>query len=295
MIVGSAIHEVIRMLHDNPGLDIPSLVEQEIENQVSRRVDVPVLWGEKKPWDRDGRTATAIRKVEMYWAYNHDIKVVRQEAWYWFELPVENDPPLLMRGKVDQVIDDDGELVLRELKGGDRETTLLDMETDDQVALQAFGLWKGFVSVEDNLPYVGEKDEHYHIHDFQPVEGKEGKFKCAYPNCEVVAEKPGVFPARIVYYDLSRLDPGKTKWDKGERIPKGEPETILEPIEENVLEMVTDVGHAMLAIRNAEKTGRYLPPFATGFDSPCDGCYVSDHCTKRVCKARKGNSLNVGS
>jgi hypothetical protein len=294
MIVGSAVHEAVRMLHNNPHLDIDSLVEQEIENQVNINPNIPVEWGEKAPWDRAGRTLTAIRKVRMYWIYNAHLNVVRHEVWFWFTLPVEADPPLVMRGKIDQIIrGDSSEMIIRELKSGDRQAGFDDLMTDYQVALQSYGLRYGYVALEDNLPYVGEKNQGYHIHEFRPLADDPERFTCDYPNCGIVVERPGIFPEKLVYYDLGQLDPGKTKWNKDDLIPKGEPETVLTPDPAAVERMVVDVGHYMLQMRRAEETGIYFPPFATGFGSPCDGCQVSDHCTKRVCTVQKGNSLNA--
>lgn len=293
MIMGSALHECIRMMHGNPSLDIPSLVEGEIENQVNVNPNVPVLWGERAPWDRQGRTETAIRKMSMYWELNSHLNVVRHEAWYWFELPIKADPPLLFRGKIDQVIaTPTGGLRLRELKGGDKKTSFIDLETDCQVPLEAYGLRYGKVAIEDNLPYIGEKHENYHIHEWEPIPEKPHTFVCKVPNCGIVVEEPRRFPEEISYYELCHLDPGKTRWNAGERVPKEEPETKMTPDEDWVNQRVQEIGLYMLRIREAEKTGIYLPPVSTGFGSPCDNCFVTDHCNKKVCKVQKGSTLH---
>lgn len=289
MLMGSAVHEAIRMKHENLHLDMESLVKQQIEIQIEQRPEIPVQWGAKSPYDREGRTDTAIRKALQYWTYNQHVKVARGEVWFWFDLEDVNYPGKFyhMRGKFDQVIvGPDGELILRELKTGAMETSIEDLVTDVQVALQVYGIWKGFVCTEDNLPYIGVNDPGYHVHEWVPIEGQDNTYQCKF--CTLNAEKAGIFPETVHYYDLCMLDPGKTKWNKGDRDAKGEPTKTLTFIPDMIKECAMAAALEMSRINMTWEHGFFSPPFNTGFNSPCKGCDVVEHCTKKVCKARYG-------
>ena len=276
MVIGAAIHAAIRMLHRNPALDIPSLVCDQIDQQVANRPDVPVLWGEKQ-WSREGRTEKAIAITELYWLNNKHIEVLRSEVWFWFEIPTISPQPFWMRGKVDQIIrGENGNLIIREIKTGATDFKVEDLETDLQVPLQAFGIATGYIDTVDDRMYVGESDPSYHIHDW---EASGDKFKCSH--CEIVTERFGAFPEYMEFYNLMKLDAGKTEGKTKKSY--GNPVVRIKIYEEHARKFIGDVAGMLANIRESESTGIYRPPVATGFNSPCRMCMYTAHCTKKTC------------
>jgi hypothetical protein len=291
-VMGGAVHEAIRQLHQNPGFGIEPLIRENVEMIIAENDQVPVKWGEKAPYDKEGRIGKAIRMVTVYWALNQGIDLRSSERWFFLTLDAEGvtGSPIQIRGRFDQLIADDNRLMVRELKTGADAPDIEALKRDWQTVLQGYALKNGIMALADNLGYVSEKDENYHVHDFKQNGLDPRRFVCSL--CGLEGEKIGEYPAKIVYYALNNLDPGKKDFEMGSVTPKQDPEYIITPDSESYEGTVRDIIHAVRAIQVAEKDGHYPRTMLTGYQSPCEGCMVSDHCDGRCSVSHKEKEIN---
>lgn len=276
LIIGSAVHEVVRLLHQNPSLSIPALVEQEVEVQ-EMYTRVPVKWG-KARFTREGRMESAIRAVEGYWRENSNVHVLRQEAWFYFDL--YGQP---IRGKLDMLIKDyKKRLAIWELKYAANEPTQYDLERSIQFATEYYAIKHGVLTLDDNLPYVGLNSTNYHVHDWIESETEPGIYYCKH--CRIKAQKLDTYPAYVQYVDIEAYDPGKTKHKQGDLSPRRPQPLPLTFTQKEMTTLEKRLLNILRAMKAAKDSGEYPCSLAFGYNSPCKDCAYAEHCEQTVCR-----------
>ena len=156
LILGSAIHKTIADLHtqDNPETDLCfDLNFEMVENEINK---APIDWGKR---GRDYYVARGRKMAHWYWHLNSDIDLRSSERWFFLQIGGD----MHIRGRFDQLIVQDGKLVIRELKSG-MKPDVAALEYDPQTLIQALALKQGFVAVDTDIPYISEDEKGIEIH-----------------------------------------------------------------------------------------------------------------------------------
>jgi len=279
-VIGKAVHRAIAQLHKNPSLDIPSLVEQIIGAEESINDAAPVRWGDKQ-FSREGRTETAVRIVSGYWHHNSGLDVRKSESWFWFDIPVDGDEPIRMRGRFDQIVAVDGRLGIHELKTSASAPNMIELQRNIQLAVEFYALKHGYIALDDDLPYVASHHDNAHIHVWKETD-EPGIYQCEF--CSIKTQHINKYPDFIQYVDLNAYDPGKRNFAEGILEPKRPQPPPMVVDESGVDKLLDIITHTALSIRESERTGVWSPAILSGFSSPCSDCPYNNHCEYIISK-----------
>ena len=316
-LVGKVVHAVIKTMHDDPTLILENQVALEFDMQ-EVMLDVPVDYGKA---GRDFYTGKAQRCAKWYWHWNKDIDIRSSERWFYVPVRMPDGTDEWIRGRFDQIINVDGQLVIRELKTGQvNKDTKKSLEFDLQCLIQAYALKYGYIVTSDE-PYIPIDDPAYHIHDWKLFDSRDDGpdlYRCTSPGCKLTAEQFGTYPAKIIWYHIPSCEPPanclkwtrltavsnppadaefetrtvemktKTKEERYWRVPmqmRADPEWIIDaPNENQVKHLLGKLVISIMQIGTCEESGIWEQTLNnSGYQSPCPNCMTRQHCESLKC------------
>lgn len=206
LVKGSIVHEVINTLIGNPDYD-PKNEFIAAFNLEASDSEIPIDFGSK---GRDVHVQEGIEMVEAFWNINgpdspNPMDFRASERWFFFPIKLDDGTDVWIRGRLDGIIAVDGGVFLDDWKSGAMEPNPDELKFNPQMLGQIIGWRYGYVTVEDDLAYIGPSDDAYHIHDFQPISGKQDHYMCT--KCQLVTRKFGVYPKGAMIYHVKNLVP----------------------------------------------------------------------------------------
>jgi len=275
-LIGSASHAAIKLLHENPNYDIPSLCRDMIDSEIRDNEDVPVDWGAT---GREKREVDMIELIEVYWQHNEGVELLSSERWFYVRFEHPMIKPVTIRGRFDQLRTNKNRLVIYELKTGKMRPEIRAMQNDEQVPLQNYAMRYGVVLLDDE-PYAPDNP---HIHDFP-----ENNLLPECTKCHIKGQRFATWPHAVYRYYPYGLVPLKSNAKDGRK--KGDPRfpALYECTftEEQIERFREKMAAQIRSYQLAEETGCWLPTGRTAYQSPCPDCPYQSVCKSDVATVR---------
>lgn len=294
MLRGSAVHAAIQALHENPGFDPIAQFDMEFEEKEMEST-VPIRWPKPKAkgiTPRDNQLKEGRLITDYYWRANgpdsaEPADVRSSERWFYVEIPLSDGTVGYMRGRLDQIRNINGKLAIVELKTGDMPPVLSRLARDPQCALEAFALKYGMIQIGE-APYIGTEDKTFHRHEFQlETDGDVQIYGCKF--CQNRFEHFNAWPEAVYLCNVKAYVPYSADMKVGIDTPRANPWYRIDVQAEHAERLVKRLADKIMAVRHCEKTNVWPATSIEGWNGPCEGCDMENHCKDLdVCAVREG-------